>query len=111
MTRGKAEEPEMIVQWSAPAGPKASSYQAEAVALCEAVEWLGRTETAWQHCRIATDSLSCVQALAGGMTPKLDALMHRFWCATRRIAADKVVTVTWIPGHCGVIGNEAADRL
>ena len=53
---------------------------------------------------LLTDSLSALEALAGD---KLPQLMMRL----QEAAKNRRVALQWIPAHCGIPGNEAADEL
>ena len=51
-----------------------------------------------------TDSLSALEALAGNKLPRLMAHLQE-------AAKHRRVALQWIPAHCGIPGNEAADEL
>ena len=51
-----------------------------------------------------TDALSVLEALNSGGEPELtDSL--------KSLAETYRIAIQWIPAHCGIPGNEAADRL
>ena len=49
-----------------------------------------------------TDALSVIQALEGGKLPRLHSALSNMKCLR--------VVLQWIPAHCGIPGNEEADR-
>ncbi|XP_041357606.1 uncharacterized protein LOC121374568 [Gigantopelta aegis] len=51
-----------------------------------------------------TDALSVLQALQGEKLPHLNEAMQE-------VAKERRVALQWIPAHCGIPGNEEADRL
>jgi len=53
---------------------------------------------------ILTDALSVLQALGNSKLP----VMSR---APNKLSRNIIVSLQWIPAHCGVPGNETADRL
>ena len=95
--------------WSAPAGAACSSYAAELTAMGEAVEWLARRPGEWITAAVVSDSRSLLDALQGDAgESRLRRLRERLW----ELSEDgKDVTLVWVPGHCGLPGNEEADRL
>ena len=51
-----------------------------------------------------TDALSVLEAIKGGNEQELMESL-------RELTETHRVSLQWIPAHCGIPGNEAADRL
>ncbi|XP_053380147.1 uncharacterized protein LOC128548757 [Mercenaria mercenaria] len=64
------------------------------------------TESDEQSSQVAffTDALSVLEELANKKLPQLAKVLQQFSTSSR-------VALQWIPAHCGVPGNEAADKL
>lgn len=90
-----------------PTGAYSTNYKAEAEALRtaaqDATNNLHRID---QKVVIFTDALSVLQALK---KPYKD--LNQLSCALSSLSVHKEVVLQWIPAHCGVAGNETADRL
>lgn len=104
------EGEERTESWSAPAGRICSSFSAELTAMSEAVRWL-REKQGWQTATIVTDSRSLLDALDGSnaRSSRVRELQAAMWHVVRE--QRKRVRLVWTPGHCGVGGNEEADRM
>ena len=78
-------------------------------AMGEAVEWLAGRQDEWIMAAVVSDSRSLLDALQGDAgESRLRRLRERLW----ELSEDgKDVTLVWVPGHCGLPGNEEADRL
>jgi len=97
----------------APAGKLCSSYRAELVALRTALTYLrehpAHTEDPIVVC---TDSQSALATLRAGPSAQTEPLAIAVWEALATLATDtRRVHLQWVPSHCDLAGNEAADRL
>ncbi|XP_055590659.1 uncharacterized protein LOC129742740 [Uranotaenia lowii] len=81
--------------------PKCSVFSSEAFAILKAAQDLCPSTGAV----IFSDSASVLRAVQAANTK------HPWIIALSNIAATKKITLCWIPGHSGIPGNEAADRL
>ena len=81
-----------------------SSMKMEIVAITRALEWICRTQPNSTHLVFLTDSQSTLRRIEKG-------LLRSEWIDA--IQGSKLRSIVWIfcPGHAGVRGNEAADRL
>lgn len=97
-----------------PAGFHCSSYRAELIAMNAALDWVMDYEQNYRKINLYTDSLSLVQCLDNISSAKMDAKLHELWCKISRLfphGSARSLTIIWIPGHCGIVGNEEADRV
>ena len=80
-----------------------SSFEEEYQAMVSATEWIATNSSSSTRVLILTDSQSLCKALQG-TSHDIDPLRLCFDACTAKIR------IQWTPGHCGVSGNEAADR-
>ena len=85
-----------------PTGLYCSNYKAEEEALIHAANYIKETAENMQVVFL-TDALSVIQALSNNKLPQLEIAIHS-------IKSLKTV-IQWIPSHCGINGNEKADKL
>ena len=102
------------VELHGPAGAISSSFRAEMTALLLATSSLLEADhDLGEEVRLCTDSRSALQSLAHLHTDlkMLDATSSAVWRNLRAISGEHHVNQLWIPAHCGLAGNEHADRL
>ena len=87
---------------SEPTGVHCTNYKAEIEALTIAAQVIRKDITPEDQIVFFTDALSALQKLDKGGLPHLQAVLREIKC-TR-------ITLQWIPAHCGILGNEEADR-
>ena len=90
-------------EWATGRTGHSSSYRSECEAFGDALVWLESNTEANDSVAILTDSLSLVTRLEKGM------VLEEWNTSLRRTPAR--ITVTYVPGHCGIKHNEMADRL
>ena len=85
-----------------------SIYTAELFAVLLALEWIEEFQPL--HVCIFMDCLSALQAISQfNLNNKLICDIRHALLNIRNRAS--IVVFEWIPGHCGIHGNEMADRL
>lgn len=89
-----------------------SNYTAEALAILECVNYIISKD--FQESIVFTDSLSCLNSLLSNPFNKnsfsplsLEIKSRLLVCSNRSLK----VSLAWIPGHSGIQGNEAVDKL
>ena len=91
-----------------PTGKISSNFRAEATALLSAVHYFSRTVTPPPKIVFLTDCMSVLQSLDKLNPEKLILdIKHALCDLTNRSS----IALQWIPAHCGISGNEEADKL
>ena len=96
----------LIHCYSNATGRKCSIFKAETPALQNAVAYIAEMKP--QKTIILTDSKATLQSLTSN-TP--DQPIHQLLKDLQLIPHECTVVLQWIPAHCGIPGNEGADRL
>ena len=98
----------------APAGGLCSSYRAELMALRAALQHLLQHPAHEEDPVIfCTDSQATLAVLRQGPTEQREQLGVEVWEALTRLSAGggRRLHLQWVPSHCGLRGNERADKL
>ena len=94
---------------SIPTGRFSSNFRAETEAISEAAKTVASNSSrAMGRVVIFTDALSVLQALENPNNKDMNELRVSLMQVS---AATEQTVLQWIPSHCGIDGNEEADRL
>ena len=108
ITRGDPEAPTRIAHLSHRGRSLTSSYETEISAMCMALKWISDSRIEGDVV-ICTDSKAMLMALNGnGSADSADLQTLRqqlndLWNVN--------ITIQWVPGHCGLPGNEWVDEV
>ena len=94
----------MSCDYSAPTGKHCTNYRAEAEALMQAASSVHASGKEFHQVVFLSDALSVLRAYQNNKLPSLTR-------ALQQVAHSRRVVLQWIPAHCGIPGNEQADRL
>jgi len=93
-------------QWQAEAkatGLHCTNYRSEEEALISAANIISCKAGPDDQVVFLTDALSVLQAIPNNKVPRLENALQNVKCLR--------TVVQWIPSHCGIEGNEEADRM
>ena len=99
----------VVMKESVALGKLATVFQAEIVAIHMTAKELIRRKTEGMDVRINSDSQAALKALCAVKVKS--QLVDETIRSLNRLAEKNQVTLHWVKGHSGVIGNEAADEL
>ena len=102
------ENDRVIASTKRAAGRWCSSYQTEMVAMNLALDWLLENAESWENARIVTDSKSSAESMRRTKYNTKNNLLKTIYEKLAKMTSKKI-TVTWVPSHCEVPGNELAD--
>ena len=107
---------ETPISLKGPCGKFCNNYDAEVIAMKETIQELDKGFTDGtiipSELVILTDSQSALEAIENYKnqpTPLIEHLLNT--CHVINKNHGKEIYLQWIPGHCGIIGNEKADAL
>ncbi|XP_045025198.1 uncharacterized protein LOC123469924 [Daphnia magna] len=90
---------------------QASIYSAELIAVHKALDYTYKLDENPPEVRVFCDSSSVVKAI-GSTTPGNNETLHQIRETISSLKSSGTQTsLTWIPSHVGIQGNEVADRL
>lgn len=111
VTKGPVEELEVLEVLEFPAGRFSSSYQAELLALREALRWLGRRKGEWRKARVVSDSKSSLESVSRYQWSTNNVWLKEIFLEMADMAEEgRLLVFTWVPSHCGLPGNDLADE-
>lgn len=84
-------------------------FQSEIVAICESAREMLHNGVSNKKILICTDSESSIESLS---SVKISSrVVDQCFKMLESLSRDNEVILAWVPGHCGVLGNEKADEL
>ena len=93
-------------EWQAKAtatGKNCINYKAEVEALILAAQTISSKVERNSQVVFLTDALSVLQAFNTGQLPLLENALNNLQCLR--------IVLQWVPSHCGIKGNEEADKM
>ena len=94
-------------QISTPTGHFSSNYNAEVMALLQGAKRVLESPHTASKVVFLSDAKSVLQAVHANKDKELDYLFGTLYTLTET----HETVLQWIPAHCGIVGNETADKL
>lgn len=108
-TGSAAWEPAEAKALTGSAGPRATVFQSEILAIKMCAEWMLRKRTLGERICICSDSRAALLALDSF---RVDSrLVMECRTALSALGRNNKVSLLWVPAHVGIRGNEKADFL
>ncbi|CAI9727738.1 p53-induced protein with a death [Octopus vulgaris] len=96
----------VVLERHAPTRAHSNSFHSERAAFNEALRWLQANDNRASTTTVC-DCKSLVEALDNPFPQ--DSTIRELQQTAALVEAGKILTVTWVPGHCNLRGNELAD--
>ena len=99
-----------------PCGKYSSNYDAEIIAMIKTMQEVEKgiknTSVRPNDITIFTDSQSALEAITS-FKDKPTSLLEQLLLTCHNVSKNHEIKITlqWIPGHCGIVGNEKGDSL
>ena len=90
-------------------GKSATVFQAELIGIKMAAEYLSERKVEGKTVLFNVDNQAAIKSL--GNLANGNVLINEIKVLLNCLSRDNLVTVKWLPGHMGYMGNEVADRL
>ena len=90
-----------------PTGHFSTNYKAEAEAITQGAQFVKQSPHTSSKIVFLSDAKSVLQAVKTSKDKDLNKLLS----ALTSLIQTNTVVLQWIPSHCGIAGNEAADNL
>lgn len=100
----------MLKEGSCYLGNQMEVFDAELLAVCEALEEISTDIIPGGVIYVCIDNHSAIQALANNPN-RIEGAFRACKAGYELIQKGWRVMTRWVPSHCGIIGNERADRL
>ena len=97
-----------LIPRALPTGKISSNHRAESTALLHAAKTLATSVSPPSKVVFFTD---CKSLLQGLRNTKNETQLQDIKKALQDLSRQSIITLQWIPSHCGIDGNEKADAL